>query len=77
MKFVCNRQKLNEAVGNVQRAVAAKSTIPALEGIFLKASDHQLTLCGYDLDIGITTAITNWANGGTETLVNDGTEALN
>ncbi len=57
MKFVCNRQKLNEAVGNVQRAVAAKSTIPALEGIFLKASDHQLTLCGYDLDIGITTAI--------------------
>lgn len=57
MKFVCNRQNLNEAVGNVQRAVSSKSTIPALEGILLKASDNQLTLCGYDLDIGITTAI--------------------
>lgn len=55
MKFNCNRQKLNEAVTNVQRAVSAKSTMPALEGILLKASANKITLSGYDLEIGITT----------------------
>ena len=55
MKFICSRQKLNEAVNNVQRAVSSKSTIPALEGILLKAHNGRLTLCGYDLEIGITT----------------------
>ena len=57
MKFQCNRQKLNEAVTNVQRAVSTKSTIPALEGILIKAFNNTITLCGYDLEIGITTTI--------------------
>ncbi|MDD6489832.1 MAG: DNA polymerase III subunit beta [Clostridia bacterium] len=57
MKFQCSRQKLNEAVTNVQRAVSTKSTIPALEGILIKAADNKITLCGYDLEIGITTTI--------------------
>ena len=57
MKFKCDRQKLNKAVENVQRAVASKSNIPALEGILLKAEKNKITLCGYDLDIGITTSI--------------------
>ncbi len=57
MKFTCNRQKLNEAVTNVQRAVSSKSTMPALEGILLKAENHQIFLCGYDLEIGITTFV--------------------
>ncbi len=57
MKFNCNRQKLTEAVTNVQRAVSSKSTMPALEGILIKAFNNKITLCGYDLEIGITTTI--------------------
>lgn len=57
MKFECNRHKLTEAVTNVQRAVSAKSSTPALEGILMKAENNQLSLFGYDLDICITTII--------------------
>lgn len=57
MKFNCNRQNLNEAVTNVQRAVSSKSTMPALEGILIKASNNKITLSGYDLEIGITTTL--------------------
>ena len=57
MKFSCSRQKLNEAVNNVQRAVAAKSPIAALEGILLQVQDGKLKLCGEDLEISMTTTI--------------------
>ena len=57
MKFNCNRQKLNDAVLNVIRAVSSKSTMPALEGILIKAHNGKLQLSGYDLEIGITTSI--------------------
>ncbi len=57
MKFTCNRHKLNEAVTNVQKAVSSKSTMPALEGILLKTQNNRISLCGYDLEIGITTSI--------------------
>ena len=57
MKLYCSRQKLNEAVSNVQRAVSSKSTMPALEGILIKTEDNKITLFGYDLDICITTSI--------------------
>ncbi len=57
MKFNCNKQTLNDAVLNVTRAVSSKSTMPALEGILIKAAGSRLVLTGYDLEIGITTAI--------------------
>lgn len=57
MKIICDRHILTEASSNVQRAVSGKSTIPALEGILLKASGSSLFMAGYDLDIGITTSI--------------------
>ncbi len=57
MKFNCNRQKLNDAVLNVQRAVSTKSTVPALEGILLKAINNRLILTGYNMEIGITTSL--------------------
>ena len=57
MKFVCSRQALVDATGNVQRAVSGKSTLPALEGILLRAAGSSLFLAGYDLDLGITTTI--------------------
>ena len=57
MNIVCDKQALIDAVGNVQRAVSGKSTLPALEGILLRAAGSSLFLAGYDLDIGITTTI--------------------
>ena len=57
MKLYCSRQKLNEAVSNVQRAVSSKSTMPSLEGVLLKTTENGLFVCGYDLEIGITTTI--------------------
>ena len=57
MKFSCNKQTLNDAVLNVQRAVSSKSTKPALEGILIKAYNGKLILTGYDLEIGITSSI--------------------
>ena len=57
MKFSCNRQKLNEAVLNVQRVVSAKSSVPALEGILLTTKENSVGLCGFDLEIGMTTEI--------------------
>ncbi len=57
MHILCDRQALIDAVSNVQRGVSGKSTLPALEGILLKASGSSLFLAGYDLDMGITTTI--------------------
>ena len=57
MKINLLRTDLTEAVNNVSRAVSNKSTIPALEGILLKAYGSKLSISGYDLEIGITTSI--------------------
>lgn len=57
MQFSCDRQNLNEAVLNVQRVVSSKSSIPALEGILLTARENSVRLCGFDLEIGMTTEI--------------------
>lgn len=57
MHIICDSQVLVSAVSNVQRAVTGKSTLPALEGILLRAKENALFLAGYDLDLGITTSI--------------------
>lgn len=57
MKFSCQQKDFSTAITNVQRAVSTKSNTPALEGILIKAKDNKITLCGYDLEIGITTFI--------------------
>ncbi|MBR0423139.1 MAG: DNA polymerase III subunit beta [Clostridia bacterium] len=57
MKFICEKNKLVEALTNVQRAVSQRSTIAALEGILLKTENDCLTLCGYNTELGITTQI--------------------
>lgn len=59
MKFSCEKQKLSEAINNVSRAVAARSTIVALEGIKMAYSSAGkiLHLTGYDLELAITTSI--------------------
>ena len=57
MHILCDKQALIDAVGNVQRGVSGKSTLPALEGILLRATGNSLFLAGYDLEMGITTTI--------------------
>ncbi|MEG1243313.1 MAG: DNA polymerase III subunit beta [Oscillospiraceae bacterium] len=57
MKIICNTDLLNEVCQNVQRVVSSKTSIPAIEGILLKALDNQLFLTGYDLEVGINTSI--------------------
>lgn len=57
MNILCNKQELIEAVSNVQRAVATKAALPALEGILLRAQGETLYLAGFDMELGITTTI--------------------
>ena len=57
MKFHCATAALSEACQNVQRAISSKTTIPALEGIFISAGEDSLKLTGYDLEVGIQTTI--------------------
>ena len=48
---------MSAAIDGVSKAVTLRSTIPVLEGILLKAEGFQLTLTGYDLEMGIVTTI--------------------
>ena len=57
MKFSCFKSDLVSAVSNVSRAVSTKATIPALEGVLIKAYGEKLNISGYNLEIGITTDI--------------------
>ena len=57
MKITCMRTDLASAVSNVSRAVSTKATIPALEGVLLKAYGESLNISGYNLEIGITTDV--------------------
>lgn len=57
MQFVCYTAALQDAVNTVSHAVSGKSTLPALEGILLRATGTSLYLAGYDMELGITTSI--------------------
>lgn len=57
MHIVCNTAALLDAVNTVSHAVSGKSTLPALEGVLLRASGASLYLAGYDMELGITTSI--------------------
>ena len=55
LRFSCEKALLQAAVSTASRAVAAKSSIPALEGILLEGTTC-LTLSGYNMQTGIRTA---------------------
>ena len=55
LRFSCEKALLQRAVATASRAVAAKSSIPALEGILLEGTTC-LTLSGYNMQTGIRTA---------------------
>ena len=52
MKFSCEKALLSAAVAAASRAVAPKSSIPAMEGILVVVG-AQLRLTGYNLETGI------------------------
>ena len=56
MKFSCEKALLSAAVAVASRAVAAKSSIPAMEGILVEAG-NQLRLTGYNLETGIQATV--------------------
>lgn len=57
MKFTCSRVELTSALSNVSRAAANKSTIAVLDGVLLRAEKGTLTLCCFNLDLGIKKSI--------------------
>lgn len=56
MKFTCEKALLQSAVSISSRAVSPKSSIAALEGIHISATD-ELRLTGYNLSTGIRTIV--------------------
>ena len=56
MKFSCEKALLSAAVSITSRAVAAKSSIPAMEGILIEAGT-TLRLTGYNLETGIQATV--------------------
>lgn len=55
MKFSCEKCLLQTAINTASRAAAAKSPIPALEGLLIQA-DIGVKITGYDLKKGIYTS---------------------
>ena len=55
LRFSCEKALLQSAVSTASRAVAAKSSIPALEGILLEGTTC-LTLSGFNMQTGIRTS---------------------
>jgi len=56
MKFSCEKALLSTAVSVTSRAVAVKSSIPAMEGILIEANT-KLHLTGYNLETGIQATV--------------------
>lgn len=56
MKFTCEKALLQSAISISSRAVSPKSSIAALEGILVQATD-ELRLTGYNLSTGIRTTV--------------------
>jgi len=57
MKFSCEKALLKNAITVTSRAVAQKSSIPALEGLLLRAGEEGLTVSGYNMQTGIRTRL--------------------
>lgn len=56
MKFSCDKNLLVSGISIASRTVAQKSSIPALEGIYVRAG-MELYLSGYNLETGITVTV--------------------
>jgi DNA polymerase-3 subunit beta len=56
MKFSCRKDLIQNAVNAAARTAAARSTIPALEGLLIDAG-NIVSISGFDLKTGITAVI--------------------
>ena len=56
IKFSCEKVLLQSAISVASRAVAPKSSIPALEGLLLHVA-QEVTVSGYNMQTGIRTAV--------------------
>ena len=57
MKFTVEKTLLMSAIATTSRASAAKSAVPALEGLFIEAMENGVRISGYDLKTGIITSV--------------------
>lgn len=57
MKFSCSNDVILDVFQTTAKASSSKSTIPALEGLLLELTGNNLTITGYNLEIGIRTEI--------------------
>ncbi|HCM18177.1 MAG TPA: DNA polymerase III subunit beta, partial [Firmicutes bacterium] len=57
MKFQCMQEDFSRALQVVSRAVATRSTLPVLSGIYFELDSARLRCLGTDLEIGIETSI--------------------
>ncbi|WP_293982778.1 DNA polymerase III subunit beta [uncultured Clostridium sp.] len=59
MIFTCEKQEILEGISIVQKAITGKSTMPILEGIYIKTNEMEssLTLIGSDMDVSIQTTV--------------------
>ncbi len=53
MKFTIDKTTLSDALTNASKASAVRSTIPALEGVLVSLKKNEITITGYDLEMGI------------------------
>lgn len=57
MIFTCEKQEILEGISTVQKAITGKSTMPILEGIYIRTNETSLTLIGSDMDVSIQTTV--------------------
>ena len=53
MLLTCDKTTLTDALSICIQAAASKSTMPQLAGVLMTASDDNLTICGYNMQIAI------------------------
>ena len=57
MKISCTKDQLNHAIQTVQKAIATKTPMPILTGIYLSAKNSKLELQATNYEIGISCTI--------------------
>ncbi|MCR4770770.1 MAG: DNA polymerase III subunit beta [Oscillospiraceae bacterium] len=70
MNFNCEKTVLLNGIVTASRTVAAKSTIPALEGLLIETEEDCLILTGYNLKTGIRTKVPADVREGGKIIIN-------
>ena len=57
MHILCNQELLMNSINTALKACSTKTTMPILGCILIKAYNNQVTLVGYNLELGIESTI--------------------